>query len=161
MDATKVASNNYKGFDILDSNKNYKSTYEMLKGISNVYKEIGEEDKKFGTNRQSLILETVANFCHFIQKCILRIYLIAGNTLEPFTTIAEKSRYEGFTTKGLVVLQRSILTLFLDHRIVKSRMNAHRLDPGRVVNQRIKVEILNIYDNNRRAQSHMAWVKIP
>ena len=32
-----------------------------------------------------------------------RIYLIAGKALEPFTTITEKSRYEGLTTKGLAV----------------------------------------------------------
>ena len=60
MDATKVASNNYQGFDILDSNNNYKSTYEMMLGIAEVYKEIGEEDKKRGTNRQNFLLETVA-----------------------------------------------------------------------------------------------------
>lgn len=32
-----------------------------------------------------------------------RIYLIAGKALEPFTTITEKSCYEGLTTKGLAV----------------------------------------------------------
>jgi len=51
MDATKVSANNYQGFDILDENGNYKTTYEMLKGIASVWKEIGEEDKKMGTNR--------------------------------------------------------------------------------------------------------------
>ena len=60
MDITKVQKNGYKGFDILDDNGNYKSTYEMLKGIAEVYDQIGEEDKKFGTNRQSLLLETIA-----------------------------------------------------------------------------------------------------
>ncbi len=60
MDATKVKSNGYTGFDILDENGNYKSTYEMLKGISEVFQEIGEEDKKMGTNRQSFLLETIA-----------------------------------------------------------------------------------------------------
>lgn len=60
MDATKVSSNSFKGFDILNNQGNYKSTYEILKGISEIYQEIGEEDKKFGTNRQSLILETIA-----------------------------------------------------------------------------------------------------
>ena len=60
MDITKVSSNGYTGFDILDDHGNYKSTYEMLKGIAEVWEEIGEEDKKFGSNRQSLLLETVA-----------------------------------------------------------------------------------------------------
>ena len=60
MDVTKVQKNGYKGFDILDSNGNYKTTYEMLKGIAEVWKEIGEEDKKMGTNRQSFLLETIA-----------------------------------------------------------------------------------------------------
>ena len=61
MDTTKVAANGYQGFDILDENGNYKSTFEMLSGIAEVYEQIGEEDKKFGTNRQSLLLETIAN----------------------------------------------------------------------------------------------------
>ena len=60
MDITKVSSNDYMGFDILDENGNYKSTFEMLSGIAEVYKEIGEEDKRLGTNRQSLLLETIA-----------------------------------------------------------------------------------------------------
>ena len=61
MDATKVASNNYKGFDILNDDGSYKTTYERLLGIAEVFKEIGEEDKKLGTNRQSFLLETIAN----------------------------------------------------------------------------------------------------
>ena len=60
LDATKVASNNYKGFDILNDDGTYKTTYERMLGIAKVFKEIGEEDKKFGTNRQSFLLETVA-----------------------------------------------------------------------------------------------------
>ena len=60
MDITKVSSNGFKGFDILNESGNYKSTYEMLKGIAEVWKEIGEEDKKMGSNRQSLLLETIA-----------------------------------------------------------------------------------------------------
>lgn len=60
MDATKVKSNGFTGFDILNDNGNYKTTYEMLEGISKVWKEIGEEDRKMGTNRQSFLLETIA-----------------------------------------------------------------------------------------------------
>lgn len=60
MDATKVQSNGFQGFDILNENGNYKTTFEMLKGIAAVWKEIGEEDRKMGTNRQSFLLETIA-----------------------------------------------------------------------------------------------------
>ena len=57
---TAVASNKYEGVDILDANGNYKSTYEILKEISEVYQEIQEEDKKFGTNRAAALIEELA-----------------------------------------------------------------------------------------------------
>ena len=60
MEATKVASNQYQGFDILDDNGNYKSTYEILQGIADIYSEIEESDKKFSQNNKNLLLETVA-----------------------------------------------------------------------------------------------------
>lgn len=60
MSATAVASNGFKGFDILDKNGNYKSTYEILKGISEIYQEIVETDEKNGTNNKNLLLETIA-----------------------------------------------------------------------------------------------------
>ena len=56
---TATASNK-EGVDILDSNGNYLNTYEILKRISKVYKEIQEEDKKFGTNRASALIEELA-----------------------------------------------------------------------------------------------------
>ena len=57
---TAVASNNYKGISILDDDGNYKSTYEILKDISNVYQEILETDKQTGTNRGQALLEVLA-----------------------------------------------------------------------------------------------------
>lgn len=57
---TGVASNNYEGFDILDKKGNLKSTYDILLGISKIYKEIQLEDKKFGTNRANGLVETLA-----------------------------------------------------------------------------------------------------
>lgn len=60
MSATAVASNGFKGFDILDENGNYKSTYEILKGISEIYQQIVETDKKTGSNNKNLLLETMA-----------------------------------------------------------------------------------------------------
>ena len=60
MAATKVESNDFQGFDILDENGNYKSTYEILQGISDIYDEIVATDKEFGTNNLNLLLENLA-----------------------------------------------------------------------------------------------------
>lgn len=59
-DYTAIASNNYQGFDILDSNGNYKNTYQILLGISKIYKEIQEQDKKLGTNHAVALVEELA-----------------------------------------------------------------------------------------------------
>ena len=60
LSATKVASNQFEGFDILDENGNYKSTYEIMLGLSEIYDEIAETDKKMGNNNLNLLLETIA-----------------------------------------------------------------------------------------------------
>jgi len=60
MSATKVASNGFAGFDILTENGNYKSTYEILLGIAEIYDEIIETDQKYGSNNINLLLETIA-----------------------------------------------------------------------------------------------------
>ena len=59
-EATAVGSNEFKGFDILDDNGNYKSTYEIMLGIAEVYDEILETDKQLGRNNANLLLESVA-----------------------------------------------------------------------------------------------------
>lgn len=59
-DFTSVASNNFKGFDILDDNGNFKSTYEILLGIAEIYDEIVASDQQFGTNKANGLLETLA-----------------------------------------------------------------------------------------------------
>ena len=69
MEATAVASNGFKGFDILDANGNYKSTYEIMLGLAQVYKEIEETDKQLGRNNKNLLLETIANSGYGVQKC--------------------------------------------------------------------------------------------
>ena len=48
--------------------------------------------------------------------------------------------------------QLSTLTLYLDHKLVKSRVKVQRLEIKDVIKGRIKVEILNIYNNTRRAK---------
>lgn len=60
MDATKAASSDGKGFDILDSNENYKSTYEIMQGLADLYDNIVKKDKELGTNNLNLLLETIA-----------------------------------------------------------------------------------------------------
>lgn len=60
IDATKAASSDGKGFDILDSNGNYKSTYEIMQGLADLYDNIVKKDKELGTNNLNLLLETIA-----------------------------------------------------------------------------------------------------
>lgn len=60
MDATKTASKDGKGFDIFDSNGNYKSTYQIMQGLSDLYNDIVKKDKELGTNNLNLLLETIA-----------------------------------------------------------------------------------------------------
>lgn len=59
-DYTAVASNAYQGVDVLDSNGNLRNTFNILLDIAKVYKEIQEEDKKFGTNRANALVEELA-----------------------------------------------------------------------------------------------------
>ena len=65
---------------LTDANGNYKNTYEIFKEISGVYKEIQEEDKKFGTNRAQALVEVLAGE-HFCLKNVVthfyRTHLIA------------------------------------------------------------------------------------
>lgn len=58
--ATSAATKDGKGFDIFDSNGNYKSTYEIMQGLANLYDEIVKKDKELGTNNLNLLLETIA-----------------------------------------------------------------------------------------------------
>ena len=59
-ECTAVASNGFKGVDILDNNGNFLSTYEILSKIAEVYQEIVETDRQNQTNRASLLVETLA-----------------------------------------------------------------------------------------------------
>ena len=60
MNATRVASNNYQGFDIQDELGRYKSTYEIMLGLAQIWDEIQQADFKTGDNRQNLLLESIA-----------------------------------------------------------------------------------------------------
>lgn len=59
-DYTAVASNAYKGIDVLDANGNLRNTYDILLDIAKIYKEIQDEDKKAGTNRAQALVEYIA-----------------------------------------------------------------------------------------------------
>ena len=60
MNATKVASNKYKGVDIQDEIGNYKSTFQILSEIGSIWDEIKQADLRTGDNRQNLLLEAMA-----------------------------------------------------------------------------------------------------
>lgn len=85
-DYTAVASNNYQGFDILDQNGNYKNTYDILLGISKIYKEIQAEDKKFGTNRANALIEELAGK---VRSNIVAATLQNGSMLEDVRASSE------------------------------------------------------------------------
>lgn len=48
------------GISLLDDNGNYRSTYEILQDIADVWEKIAEEDLKTGQNRQNALLEMLA-----------------------------------------------------------------------------------------------------
>ena len=77
---TAVASNAGKGIDVLDANGNLRNTFDILLDISKIYKEIQEEDKKYGTNRANALVEYIAGeiFClKFMETYIYRTHLTA------------------------------------------------------------------------------------
>lgn len=57
---TAVASNDFKGISILDDNGNNRDVYSVLLDIANVYDEIVQTDKEFGTNHLNGLLELIA-----------------------------------------------------------------------------------------------------
>lgn len=79
LSATKAATKDGKGFDIFDANGNYKSTYEIMQGLADLYDEIVAKDKELGTNNLNLLLETIAGelLPEIYGNIYLRTYLIA------------------------------------------------------------------------------------
>lgn len=55
---TKVASNDFKGFDLLKDDESYKNPYEFLLGLGKIWSEIGSTDG--GDLKQASILEKIA-----------------------------------------------------------------------------------------------------
>ena len=56
---------------------------EVLKELSVEYNKLSENDIR----RTNLLNSVGGKVYHVVQKCITRMYLIAGNPLEPCTTI--------------------------------------------------------------------------
>ena len=68
------------GISLLDDNGNYRSTYEILQDIADVWQQIAEEDLKTGQNRQNALLEMLAGkqFClKFVETHFYRTHLNA------------------------------------------------------------------------------------
>ena len=60
---------------------------ELLKELSKAFNELPEGD----TRRANILSDIGGKFYHVMQKCITRMNLIAGNALEPCTTIQGKT----------------------------------------------------------------------
>ena len=60
-----------------------KTPIELLKELSKAFNELPEGD----TRRANILSDIGGKFYHVMQKCITRMNLIAGNALEPCTTI--------------------------------------------------------------------------
>lgn len=69
---------NKEGVNIVDPNGSLKNTYEILKEISQVYKEIQEEDKKYGSNRAAALVEYLAGSLPvLVEKLTIRLCICA------------------------------------------------------------------------------------
>lgn len=55
-----TAVNGKMGVSLLDANGNYRTTYEILQDIADIWEEIGEADIADGQNRQAALLEALA-----------------------------------------------------------------------------------------------------
>ena len=69
--------------EVKDGIVSLKKPMQILKELSEAYTKLDESDAK----RANLLSSVGGKFYHVIQKCITRMNLIAGNALEPCTTI--------------------------------------------------------------------------
>ena len=117
MDYTAVASNGGRGVDILDANGNYKNTYEIFKEISGVYKEIQEEDKKFGTNRAQALVEVLAGKN---RSAIASSILTNGDMLQKVKEYSENS-------EGSAMAENDKYLQSVNGRVVQLKANLQNL----------------------------------
>ena len=96
VDLTKVASNNFKGISLFtdESQTEYKSPYEYLKEISQIYDEIAAKprqdllEKLFGKNRASVGAAILQNF-DAAEKAMDNMSNSAGNAEKEMDTIRQ------------------------------------------------------------------------
>ena len=73
----------------------------LMQNYSDVQKYMSEAADSSGTSMQKYEAYTdslAGRFCLYVQKCAQRTHLIAGNALQPYTTIIRKLDYDGLTT---------------------------------------------------------------
>jgi hypothetical protein len=68
---------------IVDGTAKLRDPIEILKELADVYNSLPTDS----VEKANIIADLGGKIYHVIQKCMTRIYLIAGNTLEPYTTI--------------------------------------------------------------------------
>lgn len=98
-----TAINGNMGVSILDVNGNYKNTYDILKSIGDIWKEIGEADIADGINRQAGLLELMAGKN---RSNILAAVLSNSDILESAYNSSKNS--EGSALQELGTYQKSI-----------------------------------------------------
>lgn len=69
--------------EIVNGSEKLKTPIELLKELSQAFNSLPEGD----TRRANILSDIGGKFYHVMQKCITRMNLIAGNALEPCTTI--------------------------------------------------------------------------
>lgn len=93
------------GVDIMLDEDTFKSSYDMLMGIGEVWDQLTDVSQ---ANVTEILFGKRQKFVSIYGDIYHKTYLIAGNALESCTTITEKSRYECLKTQELAVQQRSL-----------------------------------------------------
>ena len=101
VDLTKVASNNFKGISLFtdETQTEYKSIYQYLQEISQIYNELGAKDqqalleKLFGKNRASVGAALIQNF-GAAEKAMTNMANSAGSAEQEMETITESLEYK-------------------------------------------------------------------
>lgn len=92
------------GVDIMENEDTFKSSYDILIGIGEVWDQLSDINQ---ANVTELLFGKRQNFALVYRNIYCKTHLIAGNALELCTTITEKSCYDGLTTQRLAAQQRS------------------------------------------------------
>ena len=94
------------GVDIMENEDTYKSSYDILMGIGEVWDKLSDVNQ---ANITELLFGKRQTIVSIRSNAYCKTHLIAGNPLEPCTTIVEKSHYDGLKTQGLGVHAAKLL----------------------------------------------------